>query len=62
MLAFANVTHFFAYKFAGLGAGRFAFLFVSLGSINNFLFWHDALLEFWNWAGWESFKNLLSGF
>jgi hypothetical protein len=45
MLSFANVVHFFAHKFASLRAGRFAFLFVSLGPFNYFLFWHVTLLD-----------------
>jgi hypothetical protein len=45
MLSFANVVHFFADKFAGLSAGRFAFFSVSLGAFNYFLFWHDMLLN-----------------
>jgi hypothetical protein len=44
MLSFSNVMHLFAHKFAGLRAGRFPFLFVSLGSINYFLFRHNMLL------------------
>jgi hypothetical protein len=41
VLPFANVVHLFADKFAGLGAGRFAFFFISVGSINSFLFRYD---------------------
>jgi hypothetical protein len=40
VFALANVVHFFAYEFAGLRAGRFAFFFVALRSLNNFFFWH----------------------
>ena len=46
MLSFANVVHLFADKFAGLGAGRFAFFFVSLCAFHYFLFWHDVLHQF----------------
>jgi hypothetical protein len=45
MLSFANVVHLFAHEFAGLGAGRFTFFFVSPRSVNYFLFWHVVLLN-----------------
>jgi hypothetical protein len=45
VLSFANVMHLFAHEFAGLGARRFAFFFVSLRSFNYFLFWHDMHLD-----------------
>jgi hypothetical protein len=58
VLSFANVVHLFADEFAGLGAGRFAFLFVSLGSFNYFLLWHVTLLDKFEMS---SCSNLLSG-
>jgi hypothetical protein len=45
MLSFANVVHLLSDEFAGLGAGRFTFFFVSLRSINYFLLWHVTLLD-----------------
>jgi hypothetical protein len=58
VLPFANVVHLFTHEFAGLGAGRFAFLFVSLRSFNYFLLWHVALLDKFEMS---SCWNLLSG-
>jgi len=40
VFAFADVVHFFAHKFAGLGGGGFSFLTVFLGSPDGFPFRH----------------------
>lgn len=36
----ANMIHFFAHEFAGLGAGRFAFPRIFPGAFQSFLFGH----------------------
>jgi hypothetical protein len=45
VFAFPNVFHFFAYKFAGLSAGRFAFALVFARAFNCFFFWHNKMVS-----------------
>ena len=43
MFSFANVFHFFAHKFPGLGGRGFPFPFVLAGLLDDIFFWHDAI-------------------
>ncbi len=40
VLAFANMVHFFADKFSGLGGSGFTFCFILTGAIEGSFFWH----------------------
>jgi len=45
MLPFADVFHFFADKFAGLGGWRFAFSLVFTSPFDRVLLWHSMNLS-----------------
>jgi hypothetical protein len=45
MLAFPNVFHFFAHKFARLSGRRLAFAFVFARAFNCFFFWHNKMVS-----------------
>jgi hypothetical protein len=40
MFSFANMFHFLADKFPGLGGGRFSLCFIFSCSFERFFFWH----------------------
>jgi len=45
MLAFPNVFHFFAHKFACLSGRRFAFTLILARTFNCFFFWHNKMVS-----------------
>ena len=45
MLAFPNVFHFFAHKFACLSGRRFAFTLIFARVFNCFFFWHNKMVS-----------------
>jgi hypothetical protein len=45
MFPFADVVHFFPYKFTRLGARGFALAFITPGPCDSFLFRHNAFLS-----------------
>jgi hypothetical protein len=45
MLAFPNVFHFFAHKFACLSGRRFAFPLIFARVFNCFFFWHNKMVS-----------------